>query len=81
MTLYDALIISGQTLAVLSTLGYKPGDEGYLPMFHDYLEMTAPGNKKTYVVAVLADKYHISERTVYNVIRRFTAHCNGGAAG
>lgn len=79
MTLYDALTISSQTLSALWKLGYKAGDERYVPMFRDYLEMIARGDKITYAVAILANKYRISERTVYNVVKRFTAHCNDGA--
>ncbi|MBO4955034.1 MAG: helix-turn-helix domain-containing protein [Muribaculaceae bacterium] len=50
-------------------------------MFRDYLDMAARGEKKTYSVAVLADRYAVSERTVYNVVKRFSADCNDGAAG
>ena len=81
MTLYDALKISSQMLNALWELGYKAGDERYMPMFRDYLEMVARGDKITYAVAILANRYGISERTVYNVVKRFSAHCNGGAAG
>ena len=81
MTLYDALTISGHTLAAIRELGYKAGDARYMPMFRDYLEMVARGDKITYAVAIVANRYGISERTVYNVVKRFSAHCNGGAAG
>lgn len=80
MNLYDALKISGQTLQVLAELGYKAGDEQYMPMFRDYAGMSAAGHKKTYIVAVLADRYAVSERTVYNVVKRFSANCNADAA-
>lgn len=81
MNLFDALKISGQTLQALAELGYKAGDERYMPMFRDHLDMAARGEKKTYSVAVLADRYAVSERTVYNVVKRFSADCNDGAAG
>ncbi len=81
MTLFEALTISGQTIAALQNLGYKAGDEQYMPMFRDYVRMSSAGHKKTYIVAVLADRYAVSERTVYNVVKRFSADCNGSAAG
>lgn len=81
MTLYDALTISGRTLAALRELGYKAGDERYMPMLRDYLEMVDRGDKITYAVAIVANRYGISERTVYNVVKRFSAHRNGVAAG
>lgn len=80
MTLYDALKISAHMLNALWGLGYKAGDERYIPMFRDYLGMVAGGGKITYTVATLANRYSISERTVYNVVKRFSANCNDGAA-
>lgn len=80
MTLFDALNFCRQPLQNLAELGYKPGDERYLPMYRDYLDIISRGNKKTYAVALLADKYAISERTVYSVVKRFSACCNNVTA-
>ena len=41
-------------LNALWGLGYKAGDERYMPMFRDYLGMVAGGSKITYAVATLA---------------------------
>lgn len=76
MNLYDALNICKQPLQVLTKLGYKPGDERYLPMYSDYLDLVERGEKKTYTVAILAERYAISERTVYSVVKRFSYCCN-----
>jgi len=38
--------------------------------------MIAHGDKITYAVAVLADRYRVSERSVYSIIKRFNADCN-----
>ena len=38
--------------------------------------MRQGGEKVSYIVAVLADRYVISERTVYSLIKRFSSECN-----
>lgn len=38
--------------------------------------MIAAGDKVSYAVACLASNYHISERKVYSLIKRFQSHCN-----
>lgn len=37
------------------------------------------GEKTTYAVAFLANKYSVSERKVYDIIKRFGKHCTLGA--
>lgn len=41
----------------------------------DYETMRKRGEKVLYTVAVLADKYAISERKVYGLIKRFQSDC------
>lgn len=41
--------------------------------------MVGKGDKVSYTVAVLADKYNISERKVYSLIKHFQNDCNAGA--
>ena len=38
--------------------------------------MVADGEKVSYIVAALATKYDISERKVYDLIKRFKTNCN-----
>ncbi len=44
-------------------------------MYADYENMLAHGEKVSYAVAVLADKYAISERKVYSLIKHFQSDC------
>lgn len=53
-------------------LGYKHGDERHVPLYEEYCRMVAEGYKTTYVVAVVADRFGVAERTVYNVVKRFS---------
>ena len=38
--------------------------------------MHAQNIKVSYIVATLAEKYNISERKVYDLVRRFKSDCN-----
>lgn len=60
----------------MSAMGVRHDDYRYLSLYEDYRTMTANGDKMTYIVAVLADRYSISERSVYSVIKRLRSECN-----
>ena len=52
----------------------------YLALYEDYRRMHDAGNKTTYIVAVLHSRYNVSERKVYDLIKRFGKCCTIGAA-
>lgn len=72
MTLYEALKINTPYFEHLARLGYKRGDERHISLYEEYCRMMAEGYKTTYVVAEIADRYGVAERTVYNVVKRFS---------
>ena len=41
----------------------------------DYTALIEHGEKVSYIVAHLSDKYAVSERKVYDLIRRFRSDC------
>lgn len=41
--------------------------------------MVGRGDKVSYAVAILADRYDISERKVYSLVKHFQNDCNPGA--
>ena len=47
--------------------------------YKDYTKMNLEGGKKTWLVASLADKYGVSERKVYSIIKHFGKDCKIGA--
>lgn len=79
MTIYEILSFNKELLHRLSDVGIKTGDYKYVDLFRDFTKMIREGNKTTYAVAVLSDKYRISERKVYDVIRYMSKDCNNGA--
>ena len=40
--------------------------------------MHEAGDKMTYIVSVLPERYHVCERKVYDLIKRFGRHCTIG---
>lgn len=58
-------------LEMLSSVDIKASDYKYLPLIEDYETMLEQKQKVTFIVAVLSQRYHVSESTVYRVIRRF----------
>ena len=59
----------------LHECGIRIDDYRYIPMLSEYEDMTLSGEKKTYIVAYLSDKYGLCERKVYKVISRLMKDC------
>lgn len=83
MKLYELLEFNKELLKRLCSAGIKPEDYKYVDLFADYEHLNREGEKKTYIVAVLADKYRMSERQVYTVIGRLSQEfdCKSRAVG
>lgn len=79
MTLYEILSFNGELLHRLHEAGIRIGDYRYIGLFRDYEEMRNEGYKMTYIVAALAGRYAVSERKVYDLIRRLASDCKCGA--
>jgi hypothetical protein len=45
-------------------------------LYNRYREMLQKGEKVTYIVASLAEKYGICERKVYYLVKRLNDECN-----
>lgn len=81
MTQYEALKLSGCVIERLELAGVRPSDHKYLRLFEDWQEAKRRGDKVAYAVACLADKYGVSERTVYDVVNRLESDCKCVSAG
>ena len=60
---------------MLQKLGGRQEDIRYIDLYAEFKAMKAGGDKTTYAVLHLADKYGVSERKVYDVIKRFGKQC------
>ena len=75
MTLFEALKFNREPLEMLIKLGIKQDDIRYIDLYSEFEVMKNRGEKTTYAVLHLANKYSICERKVYDVIKRFGNCC------
>ena len=79
MTIFEVLQFNRELLDKLRNSGIRLEDTDYIDLFVDFNKMVAAGDKVSYAVTCLASNYHISERKVYSLIKRFQSDCNSGA--
>ena len=75
MKLFEILNFHRELLLRLTQIGYKPDDYKFIDMFSEYEQMYRNGDKVTYIVSYLSDKFNVSERKVYSIIKRFKKDC------
>ena len=75
MTLFEALKFNREPLEMLARLGGKPDDVNYIDLYSEFVAMKCKGEKTTYAVLHLAEKYSVCERKVYDIIKRFGKSC------
>lgn len=75
MTLYEVLAINKEMMNRLQKYGAKPDDCRYIDLYRDYQVMRERREKVTYIVSLLSERYHVSERKVYSVVKRFGKNC------
>lgn len=80
MTVADLVKFSVEMLKRLHDSGISTGDYRHLAIYEEYESMKLSGDKTTYIVATLAEKYGICERKVYKLLRHFKRECQFGAA-
>lgn len=73
MKIYELLEYNGELLKRLCKAGIKTSDYKYMDLFADYNRLKQDGEKTTYAVALLSEKYGMSERKVYSVIRHLNS--------
>lgn len=76
MKVIEILNLNKELLKNIQKAGIRLDDVQYIDLFNEYRTLLAQGEKVSYTVAVLANRYGISERKVYDLIRRFKSDCN-----
>ena len=76
MKVIEILNFNKELLKKFQTAGIRMDDVQYIDLYNEYWILVAQGEKVSYIVATLADKYTISERKVYDLIKRFKSDCN-----
>ena len=79
MRIIDILKFNRELLGKIQDAGIRLTDCRYIDLYNEYQDLQAQGEKITYIVAMLSEKYSISERTIYDVVKRFD--CNAFSVG
>ncbi len=75
MTEYEVLKICGVVIEKLEKYGVKLSDHKYVALFEAFMVAKLRGEKVSYIVASLAEQYHMSERNVYEIVKRLGSDC------
>ena len=79
MKVFEAIKLTESTLIALNNANVGTRDVEYIKLFEEFRDLQGNGLKVSYCVAFLAEKYHISIRKVYDLIRKFKSYCKMSA--
>ncbi len=71
MTRYEILKMNEQLFRLLNDNGIDTKDLQYLPMVEEFRKMKSKKHKVNYIVCFLSEKYEMSERGIYKIVKRF----------
>lgn len=75
MKVFEAIKLTESILIALRNANVGTGDVEYIRLFEEFRALQGDGLKVSYCVAFLAEKYHISVRKVYDLIKKFKSEC------
>ncbi len=76
MKVIEILKLNKGLLNIFQSVGIKVEDVRYIDLYNDYKSLLEKGEKVSYIVVVLSDRYGISERKVYGLLKRLQMDCN-----
>lgn len=71
MKVIEIINFNRELLKKLQEAGVRLEDVQYVELYSEYMYRTSQGEKVSYVVAVLSEKYSVSERTIYALVKQF----------
>ena len=75
MKIIEVLKFNRELINKLKMSGIRLEDAEYVDLYTDYTTLLERGEKVSYIVARLSEKYAVSERKVYPLIKRFQSDC------
>lgn len=75
MKIIEVLEFNRELIKRLKIAGIRLEDEEFVDLYTDYTTLLNRGEKVSYIVARLSEKYAVSERKVYMLIKRFQSDC------
>lgn len=79
MKIIEVLKFNRELIKRSRMAGIRLEDEEFVDLYSDYTTLLAKGEKVSYIVAVLSDRYAVSERKVYGLIKHFQTDCTPSA--
>lgn len=79
MTNFELLKVYQGPIKTLIRCNLRLDDYQYVKLYEEYMNMVAAGEKVTYIVAKMAEKYCVSQRKVYQLISRMGKDCTEDA--
>jgi hypothetical protein len=76
MKLIEILNLNRELISNFQKAGVRLDDVRYIDLYNEYRTLAEKGEKVSYIVACLADKYGICERKVYSLLKRYKSECN-----
>lgn len=76
MKVIELLKIDQLVLRLLQESCVRVDDVRFVELYEEYQRILKEGYKVSYAVTLLAEKYGISERKVYYLIKKFSKDCN-----
>ena len=70
MKAVEIVILAEKLMKTMSEADIRMTDWQFLDLYREAEAMTRRGEKKAYVVAFLANRYGLSEATVWRILRR-----------
>ena len=75
MKIIEVLKFNRELIKRLKIAGIRLEDEEFVDLYTDYTTLLRHGERVSYIVARLSEKYAVSERKVYMLIKRFQSDC------
>ena len=75
MKIIEVLKFNRELIKRLKIAGIRLEDEEFVDLYTDYTTLLNRGEKVSYIIARLSEKYTVSERKVYMLIKRFQSDC------
>jgi hypothetical protein len=79
MKIIEVLKFNRELIKRLRMAGIRLEDEQFVDLYSDYTTLLAKGEKVSYIVAILSERYAVSERKVYGLIKHFQTDCTPSA--
>lgn len=75
MKIIEILKFNRELIKRFKMAGVRLEDEEFIDLYTDYIALLEHGEKVSYAIAYLSDKYNVSERKVYGLIKCFQSDC------